>query len=120
MHKNSYSIPSLVFELVCNYNVIMSTRPTSTPKTIAKLTKIGNSRGVRLPKALIEQAGLKDEVELIARDGEILIANHRKPREGWEESFEGMAEDMTAEDWAWVDAKSLPDEIPEDEGVWWE
>jgi antitoxin MazE len=98
----------------------MKSRSSTQPKTIAKLTKIGNSRGIRLPKALIEQAGLTDEVELIARDGEILIANHRKPREGWEESFEGMAEDMAAEDWAWVEMKPLPDEIPVDEGNWWE
>jgi antitoxin MazE len=97
----------------------MKTRLDAQPKTIAKLTKIGNSRGIRLPKAFIVQAGLKDEVELIARDGEILIANHRKPREGWEESFEGMAEDMTAEDWAWIEMKPLPDEMPEDEGAWW-
>lgn len=88
--------------------------------TSAKLTKIGNSRGVRLPKALIEQAGLTDDVELIARDGEILIANRRRPRQGWAESFEGMADDMSAEDLAWLNAKPLPDEIPEDEGVWWE
>ncbi len=86
-------------------------RAKTTPKTIAKLTKIGNSRGIRIPKALIEQAGLGDEVELTARDGEILIANTRHPREGWAESFEGMATDMTAEDWAWVNMPRLPEEM---------
>jgi antitoxin MazE len=66
----------------------MNARPT---KTTTRLTKIGNSRGVRIPKALIEQAGLEGEVELIARDGEIIISNTRNPREGWEQSFVIMA-----------------------------
>lgn len=79
-------------------------KTTSTRQaTPAQLTRIGNSRGVRLPKALIEQAGLTDDVELIARDGEILIANRRRPRQGWAESFEGMASDMSHEDWTWVE-----------------
>jgi antitoxin MazE len=94
----------------------MATIRKPTPgKTPAKLTRIGNSRGVRLPKALIEQAGLTDDLELIARDGEIIIANRRCPREGWAESFEGMAADMTAEDWAWVNMAKLPEELPPDE-----
>jgi antitoxin MazE len=58
----------------------------------AKLIKIGNSRGVRLPKELIEQAGLKENVDLIVHDGEILIANRQNPRAGWEESFAVMAQ----------------------------
>ncbi|MDB5178241.1 MAG: SpoVT/AbrB protein [Patescibacteria group bacterium] len=77
-------------------------------KTTAKLTKIGNSRGIRLPKALIEQSGLKDEVELIARDGEILIANIRKPREGWAEAMEAAYQrgelELTEEDHEWLNA----------------
>ena len=34
----------------------------------ARLVRIGNSRGLRLPKPLIEEAGLKDEVEIALRD----------------------------------------------------
>jgi antitoxin MazE len=47
------------------------------------LVRIGNSRGVRLPKPLIEQAGLSDEVDLIVRAGTIVIASSRQPRAGW-------------------------------------
>lgn len=87
-----------------------------TTKTIAKLSQIGNSRGVRLPKALIEQAGLHDEVELIARDGEILIANIRQPRAGWAEAMEAahVQEDLapTVEDQAWLAMVALPEELP--------
>ena len=36
--------------------------------------RIGNSRGVRIPKAMIEEAELTDEVELRVVDGEIRIS----------------------------------------------
>ncbi len=49
----------------------------------AHLVRIGNSRGVRLPKPLIEEAGLADEVDLRVRDGIITIAAARRPRAGW-------------------------------------
>ena len=47
------------------------------------LVRIGNSRGVRLPKPLILQAGLTDEVELHVRDGAIVIERAAAPRAGW-------------------------------------
>jgi antitoxin MazE len=49
----------------------------------ARLIRIGNSRGVRLPKPLILQAGLTDEVELQVREGAIVIASASRPRAGW-------------------------------------
>ena len=58
----------------------------------AKLVAIGNSRGVRLPKAMIEQAGLQDDVELELVDGAIVIRRKRKVREGWAEAARLMAE----------------------------
>ena len=53
----------------------------------AKLISIGNSKGIRLPRAVIEQAGLADEVELEVKRGQLIIRPARKPREGWEEAF---------------------------------
>ncbi len=50
----------------------------------AKLIQIGNSRGVRLPKPLIKEAGLDIEVDIRARKGEIVISPLGKPRSGWE------------------------------------
>ena len=58
----------------------------------AKLVAIGNSRGVRLPKAMIEQAGLQDDVELELVEGAIVIRRKRKVREGWAEAARLMAE----------------------------
>jgi antitoxin MazE len=57
----------------------------------ARIVQIGNSRGIRIPKPLIEQAGLRDEVEMIVRDSAIVIRPYGHPRSGWEEAFRGMA-----------------------------
>ena len=58
----------------------------------ARLVKIGNSRGIRLPKPLIEEAGLEDQVEIRARKGAILIQPARAPRSGWAEAAQTMHE----------------------------
>jgi antitoxin MazE len=49
----------------------------------ARIVAIGNSQGVRIPKPLLEQAGLAGDVELHAEDGRIVIAASRKARAGW-------------------------------------
>ena len=58
----------------------------------AKLIQIGNSRGVRLPRPLIEEAGLTDEVELQASDGVIVIRRVKSVREGWAQAAKTMRE----------------------------
>jgi len=50
----------------------------------ASLVKIGNSRGVRLPKAVIEAAGLSDDLDLEVRDGAVIIRNAAMMRHGWD------------------------------------
>ena len=52
----------------------------------SKIVRIGNSKGVRLPRLLIEQAGLEEEVELRAEAGQIIIAAPRTTRAGWAEA----------------------------------
>jgi antitoxin MazE len=49
----------------------------------AQLVRIGNSRGVRLPKALIDQVGLTDEIDLRVENHCVVIAPVRPPRSGW-------------------------------------
>jgi antitoxin MazE len=51
-----------------------------------RLVRIGNSRGVRLPKPLIEEAGLSEEVEVRVRQGSILILPAAGLRSGWAEA----------------------------------
>jgi antitoxin MazE len=55
------------------------------------LIAIGNSRGIRIPKPLIEQCGLADEVEIDVRDKSIVIYSPRKSRDGWDKAFAQMA-----------------------------
>lgn len=52
----------------------------------ARIVKIGNSRGIRLPKPLIEEAGLGEDVELRVVQTGLLIERPRQPREGWAEA----------------------------------
>lgn len=52
----------------------------------AKLISIGNSRGVRLPKPLIREVGLTDEVEIRVREKRIEISPVTGTRSGWAEA----------------------------------
>jgi len=80
----------------------------------ARIVRVGNSRGVRLPKTLLEQSGLDDEVEIHAEPGRIIIESAWRPREGWAEAARVMAErrddalldeptptEFDAEEWTW-------------------
>lgn len=57
-----------------------------------RLVRIGNSRGIRLPKPIIEEAGLTDEVEVRVREGAIIIAPSMAPRSGWAEAAKRLCE----------------------------
>lgn len=58
----------------------------------AKLISIGNSKGIRLPKTLIEQCKFDETVELSVCEDGMLVSPIKKPRAGWSESFKKMAE----------------------------
>jgi antitoxin MazE len=57
-----------------------------------RLVRIGNSRGVRIPKPLIEQAGLTEDVELTVRDGAVVIEPATASRSGWADAAKRMRE----------------------------
>jgi len=56
-----------------------------------RIVKIGNSHGVRIPKALLEESGLSGEVDISVNDGTLVIAAAGQPRQGWDEAFRQMA-----------------------------
>lgn len=58
----------------------------------ARLIRIGNSRGVRLPKPVIEEAGLKEHVQLHVRGGAVVISSSVTPRAGWADAARRMRE----------------------------
>ena len=55
------------------------------------VVRIGNSRGIRIPKKLLEECRLEDTVELEAHQDHLVVRSITKPRSGWEESFRAMA-----------------------------
>jgi len=57
----------------------------------ARIVRIGNSKGIRIPKPLIEQTGLSDEVTIEAEGNRLVIRAVRRPRAGWAEKFQAMA-----------------------------
>ena len=86
---------------------------------MTELIQIGNSKGVRIPKALIEQAGLDDtELELKVTKQGLLIKPVRQPRQGWQEAIEKAQEQGQLEvDREWLDTSldSSLDEILDNE-----
>ncbi len=58
----------------------------------ASVIRIGNSRGVRIPKVLLEQCRLGDTVELEVDKGHLTIRSAQQARSGWDEAFQKMAE----------------------------
>lgn len=48
-----------------------------------RIVRIGNSRGIRIPKTLLEAAELPDEVELHAEPGRLLVEGVHHARRGW-------------------------------------
>ena len=68
---------------LCGYIVITMT---------VDLIKIGNSKGIRIPKPVIEQCGFKDKVQLHVEKDRLVISPARRPRQGWAEAFQRMAD----------------------------
>jgi antitoxin MazE len=69
--------------------------------------KIGNSKGIRLSKTLLERYKIRDTVDLVMEKGHIIIKPLSKPRRGWDKAFK----EMHAND----DDKLLMDDVFEDE-----
>lgn len=80
----------------------------------ARIVRIGNSQGVRIPKLLLEQAGIGERVELEVMEGQIAIRPAGSARVGWAEQFAAMAKvgddalldgasgsTWDAEEWEW-------------------
>jgi antitoxin MazE len=57
----------------------------------ARVVRIGNSQGIRIPKPLIKQTGLGEEVEIQVEGNRLIIVSAGRPRSGWESAFEKMA-----------------------------
>jgi len=80
---------------------------------LASVVQIGNSRGIRLPKNVLLELNIEDEVEMTVHNDSLIIKGvERKPRAGWNEAFAKMSkakedklllnENIDSEDFEWV------------------
>jgi antitoxin MazE len=79
------------------------------------IIRIGNSQGVRIPKALLEECGLSGDVDMTVRDGALVISPPAAPRQGWAEAFREMA---ARGDDALLDADSTLTSLDEESWEW--
>jgi antitoxin MazE len=80
---------------------------------LVSIVRIGNSRGVRLPKAILDQLKISEKVDLEVEDQQIVLKPiQSKPRTGWSNAFKRMAE--MKEDTLFIQENSIT------EGFEWE
>lgn len=78
------------------------------------IIKIGNSKGIRIPKTILKECKFDEEVDMLVEKDRLVIVPYRdKPRSGWEESFKEMSHlkqdkllihdglDLDSKDWEW-------------------
>jgi antitoxin MazE len=62
-----------------------------------ELVRIGNSRGIRIPKPIIEQCGFGEQVDLRVENHRLIVSSQRAPRQRWEEAFRAAGPATEAE-----------------------
>jgi len=79
---------------------------------LASVVRIGNSRGIRLPKRIFQELKIKDEVELtINKDSLIIKSVKKRPRPGWNEAFAKKLDDK-------IEKLLLPENIDDENFEW--
>ena len=74
-----------------------------------QVVKIGNSKGIRLSKTLLERYNIRDKLEIIFEKGYLILKPVSRPRSGWEEAFKEMHDNK--------DDQLLFDDIFQDENL---
>ncbi len=74
---------------------------TSATRTV-KLVPVGNSKGIRLPKALLRKYGWSDSVILEEAEDGIILRGETESCTSWEDTYRAMA--AVSEDWGDFDA----------------
>ena len=74
-----------------------------------QVVKIGNSKGIRLSKTLLERYNIRDKLEIIFEKGYLILKPVSKPRSGWEEVFKEMHDNK--------DDQLLFDDVFQDENL---
>jgi antitoxin MazE len=56
------------------------------------IIQVGNSKGIRIPAAILKQLGIGTKLDMEIVEGQIILKPTRIPREGWEKALKKMAE----------------------------
>lgn len=82
----------------------------------SRIIKIGNSQGLRIPKPILEQTGIIDDVEIEVEKNQIIIRPGKNVREGWDKAFSVMAE--KGDDAPLIHDESISHSWDEEEWQW--
>lgn len=88
-NKTQFNHLSYLFIFKKSYNYVIAKQKIVVMEV--SVIKIGNSKGIRLSKTLLERYKIKDSVELIMEKGQIILKPITKPRKGWDKAFAAMA-----------------------------
>jgi antitoxin MazE len=84
---------------------------------ILDIVKIGNSRGVRLPKSLLD--GITSSKVIAERKGDLIILKPSNPRDGWEKQIKKvLAEDEQKDIGSLTEFEEITNEFDEEEWTW--
>jgi antitoxin MazE len=83
---------------------------------IVKVKKIGNSKGIIIPKNLIEMCDIGEEVSLVVEDNHIIISAPKNPRAEWEVQFKAALKEVKEPNNEYLN--HIPNEFDEDEWTW--
>jgi antitoxin MazE len=117
LHRWVYLLPLLTkAKIVITMYVHSGTRCIIMATIIkTRLIKIGNSQGLRIPKLILEQLNLSDDIELEVQDHQLIVRPTSHPRASWAEQFERMAING---DNHLLDTEPVPTEWEETEWQW--
>jgi len=82
----------------------------------ARVIKIGNSQGLRIPKPILEQTGIMDDVEIEVEKNQIIIRPVKNVRDGWDDAFKIMGE--KGDDESIINDESISQSWDEEEWHW--
>jgi len=82
----------------------------------ARVIKIGNSQGLRIPKPILEQTGIMDDVEIEVEKNRIIIRPVKNARAGWDKAFKTMGE--KGDDKPLIDETDISNSWDEKEWQW--
>ncbi len=82
----------------------------------ARVIKIGNSQGLRIPKPILEQTGIMNDVEIEVEKNQIIIRPVKNARDGWDDAFKVMGD--KGDDEPIIDDENISQSWDEEEWQW--